>query len=175
MARAYLGLGSNVGDRAGHLRFAAHALADRGALVARSPLIETLPADGADGGMFLNACVRLDTPLGPRGLLEEAMRIERAMGRTRHRPNAPRTLDIDILLAGDLVIDEPGLAVPHPRMHRRLFVLEPLAAIAPREIHRPTGLSIRELLARRREWIANAGALGPTCSGDAALLRAESG
>lgn len=146
MRRAYFGLGSNLGDRRAHLLHALRELARLGTLLARSPLVETEPVACPGGGLFLNACTCLETALGPRDLLAAALRIERAMGRRRGSRNGPRTLDIDLLLLGDLVLAEPGLALPHPRMHQRAFVLGPLAAIAPDTVHPGLSQPVRVLL-----------------------------
>ena len=148
MARAYLGLGSNLGDRLGHLEFGLRELARCGSVLARSPVIETEPVDCPGGGAFLNACVCLDTALDPNALLATALRVESARGRWRRFRNEPRVLDIDLLMVDDIVICEPGLTLPHPRMHDRRFVLEPLAAVAPGVVHPLLGLEVRELLDR---------------------------
>ena len=130
--RAYLGLGSNVGDRAGHLRRAVAALPD---VVAVSPVYETDPVGGPAGqAPFLNLVVALDTALGPRQLLDLAQTLEDAAGRVRTVRDGPRTLDVDVLLVGDLAVDEPDLVVPHPRMWQRRFVLAPLADLAAGEV-----------------------------------------
>lgn len=146
MARAYLGLGSNVGDREGHLRFALAGLSRVGAVLARASLVETEPVD-CPGGMFLNTCVCLESALEPSKLLSAAMRLEQRRGRNRTTCNEPRVLDIDILLYGDLVLWEKGLQIPHPRMHERGFVLEPLAEIAPNLVHPSLNVTVRRLLA----------------------------
>ncbi len=148
MARVYVGLGSNVGDRAENLEHAIRSLASCGTVLARSPLIETEPVDCSEGGMFLNACLCLETDLVPHALLAAAMGIERDCGRKRGTRNEPRTLDIDILVIEDRTIDEPGLVIPHPRMCERRFVLHPLATIAPTLLHPGRSLTIRELLER---------------------------
>ena len=96
--------------------------------------------------MFLNTCVCLESALEPSKLLSEAMRIEQQRGRNRTTRNAPRVLDIDILLYGDLVLSERGLQIPHPRLHERRFVLEPLAEIAPNLVHPSFEASVRRLL-----------------------------
>jgi 2-amino-4-hydroxy-6-hydroxymethyldihydropteridine diphosphokinase len=136
VARAYVGLGSNLGDREGTLLAAVEALrVEPGVeVVALSGLIETEPVGVLDQPRFVNAVVALDTTLPARDLLELLLEIERRFGRTREGVPAqgPRTLDLDLLLYGDDEIDEPGLQVPHPRMHERAFVLGPLAEIAPR-------------------------------------------
>ena len=127
--RAFLGLGSNLGDRWATLRAAVAALPD---VVAVSPVYETEPVGGPPGQPpYLNLVVELDTDRTPRDLLEEAHRLEAAAGRVRTDRWGPRTLDVDVLLVGDLVVDEPDLVVPHPRMAERAFVLAPLADLAP--------------------------------------------
>ena len=126
--RAFLGMGSNVGDRERHLVDAVESLAG---VVAVSPLYETEPVGGPAQGAFLNVVVELDTALTPRQLLGVAHRLEAAAGRVRGERWGPRTLDVDVLLVGDLVVDEPDLMVPHPRMWQRRFVLAPLADLAP--------------------------------------------
>jgi 2-amino-4-hydroxy-6-hydroxymethyldihydropteridine diphosphokinase len=126
--RAFLGLGSNMGDREGHLRSAVSALPD---LVAVSPVYETEPVGGPPGqDDFLNIVVELDTQSTPRELLQLAQRLEQEAGRVRTVRNGPRTLDVDVLLVGDLVVDEPDLVVPHPRLWQRRFVVEPLGDLA---------------------------------------------
>ena len=127
--RAYLGLGSNLGDRRRHLREAVAALPD---VVAVSPVYETDPVGGPPGqGPYLNAVVELDTDLSPRQLLDLAHRLEDDAGRVRTEHHGPRTLDVDVLLVGDLCVREPDLVVPHPRMWQRRFVLAPLADLEP--------------------------------------------
>lgn len=134
--RAYLGLGSNLGDRHGHLRAAVDGLP---AVVAVSGVYETEPVGGPPGqNPYLNAVVELDTDLSPRELLELGQRLEREAGRVRTEPNGPRTLDVDILLVGDLRVDESDLVVPHPRMWQRRFVLLPLADLLDGDV-RPLG------------------------------------
>ena len=127
--KAFLGLGSNLGDRWQYLRDAVASLPD---VVAVSPVYETEPVGGPeDQGPYLNLVVELDTDLGPRELLEVARRLESAAGRVRAERWGPRTLDVDVLLVGDMSIDEPDLTVPHPRMFERRFVVAPLADLAP--------------------------------------------
>lgn len=129
---AFIGLGANLGDAEATLAaaFAALARLPRSRLVARSSLYRSQPVD-ADGPDYLNAAARLDTALSPRELLEALLSIEHDQGRERAHRNAPRTLDLDLLLYGNRRIDEPGLVVPHPRLHERAFALLPLAEIAP--------------------------------------------
>jgi 2-amino-4-hydroxy-6-hydroxymethyldihydropteridine diphosphokinase len=129
MARAFLGLGSNLGDRVVHLRAAVAALPD---LVATSPVYETDPVGGPEEqGAYLNLVAELDTELDARGLLEVCRTLEQAAGRVRDVRWGPRTLDVDVLLIEGATIDEPDLQVPHPRMGERRFVLAPLADLAP--------------------------------------------
>ncbi len=127
--RAFLGLGSNLGDRWAHLRAAVAGLPD---VTAVSGVYETEPVDGPPGqGRYLNAVVELDTELSPHQLLELARRLEDESGRVRDERWGPRPLDVDVLMVGDLVVDEPELTVPHPRLWERSFVLVPLADVAP--------------------------------------------
>ena len=128
MTRAFLGLGSNLGDRAQHLADAIAAIPD---VVAVSPTYETDPVGGPEQGPYLNVVVELDTDLTPRQLLEVSRAREEAAARVRTERWGPRTLDVDVLLVGDLVVDEPDLQVPHPRLWERAFVLIPLADLAP--------------------------------------------
>ena len=129
---AYLGLGSNLGDRRAAIERALVALTRLGLLESRSHLYETDPEGGADQPKYINAAVRLRTDHSARSLLEACLAIEREQGRTRPPTGekAPRTLDIDVLLYGDQVIDEPGLHVPHPSLLLRTFVRIPLAEVA---------------------------------------------
>ena len=135
MPRAYVALGSNLGDREATLLDAVEALrAQPGVEVAAvSSLIETEPVGFLDQPRFVNGVAALDTTLSAQALLELLLEVEQRFGRSREGVPAqgPRTLDLDLLLYGDEEIDEPGLRVPHPRMHERLFVLGPLAEIAP--------------------------------------------
>ncbi len=127
--RAFVGIGSNMGDRLGFLRRAVAGLPD---VAAVSPLYETEPVGGPPGqGPYLNAVVELHTSKSPRQLLEIAGRLETEAERRREQLDGPRTLDVDILLVGDLSVDEADLQVPHPRMWERRFVLAPLADLAP--------------------------------------------
>jgi 2-amino-4-hydroxy-6-hydroxymethyldihydropteridine diphosphokinase len=131
--RAYVGIGANLGDPAGQVRGAIAALGSLPGtvLVAASHLYRTAPIGYADQPDFVNAVAAVDTTLTAQDLMRALQHIERGAGRERSFRNAPRTLDLDLLLYGDATIDEPGLTVPHPRMHERAFVLAPLAEIAP--------------------------------------------
>lgn len=154
MATALVALGSNRGDRAAHLRRALAALrATQGvSAVEVSRFYETAPVGPPPQGPYLNAAARLETDLSPRELLERLLTVERAEGRVRGGERwGPRTLDLDLLLYGERVVREPGLEVPHPRMHERPFVLEPLAEIAPEERHPLARATVRELAARVRD------------------------
>jgi 2-amino-4-hydroxy-6-hydroxymethyldihydropteridine diphosphokinase len=127
--RAFLALGSNLGDRWAHLR---RAVAGLPGVVAVSPVYETDPVGGPPGqGPYLNAVVELATDLTPRSLLALGKRLEAEAGRTPGERWGPRPLDVDVLLVGDLVVDEPDLQVPHPRWRQRPFVTVPLADLAP--------------------------------------------
>jgi 2-amino-4-hydroxy-6-hydroxymethyldihydropteridine diphosphokinase len=137
VARAFLGLGSNVGDRPAHLRTAVAGLPD---VVAVSALYETEPLGGPPGqDPYLNAVVELRTDLSARELLELGQALEAAAGRRRDVRWGPRPLDVDVLLVGDQVLDMDDLVVPHPRMWERRFVLAPLADLAPELV--PPGLA----------------------------------
>jgi 2-amino-4-hydroxy-6-hydroxymethyldihydropteridine diphosphokinase len=132
VVRAYVGLGSNLGDREATLRAALHALAEAPGVtqVTVSAIRETEPVGYREQPSFLNAAAAVETELGPRDLLDLLLRIERDLGRTRDGPRfGPRTIDLDLLLYGSERVEEPGLTVPHPRLHERLFVLEPLAEL----------------------------------------------
>ena len=134
MTRAFVGLGSNLGDREGTIRAALDALgAEEGIeVVAVSTLRETEPVGVGPQPLFLNGAAELETALGARELLDRLLETERRFGRERiPGEHGPRTLDLDLLLYGDERIDEPGLTVPHPRLHERTFVLEPLAELDP--------------------------------------------
>jgi 2-amino-4-hydroxy-6-hydroxymethyldihydropteridine diphosphokinase len=134
VTRAYVGLGANLGDRERTLRAAVDALAAEEGIevVSVSTLRETEPVGVGEQPRFLNGAVELETTLTARELLDRLLAVEQRFGRVRiPGEHGPRTLDLDLLLYGDEVIDEPGLTVPHPRLHERRFVLEPLAELAP--------------------------------------------
>ena len=146
--RAFLGLGSNLGDREAQLRRAIEGMPD---VVAVSPWYETDPVGGPDQGAYLNAVVELDTTLSPRQLLDLCQRLEAEAQRVRAERWGPRTLDVDVLLVGDLVVNEPDLHVPHPRLWQRRFVLAPLRDLAP-ELVTSEQLASAEGEVRRIEW-----------------------
>ena len=128
MTTAYVGLGSNLGDREALLRRAAELIG----ATRLSSIRETEPWGLADQPRFLNAVAELDTELAPRELLELLLEVEQRLGRVRGGPRfGPRVIDLDLLLYGEVEVDEPGLVVPHPRLHEREFVLEPLNELVP--------------------------------------------
>lgn len=134
MTRAYVGLGANLGDRERTLREAVDALAaeDGIEVLAVSTLRDTDPVGVGDQPHYLNGAAELETTLTARELLEALLALEQRFGRVRvPGEHGPRTLDLDLLLYGDEELDEPGLTLPHPRLHERAFVLEPLAELAP--------------------------------------------
>ena len=133
MTVAYIGLGANIGPREVTLLRAVDLLAeaDDVEVLAVSQLRETDPVGMVDQPSFLNGAARIDTALSPRALLELLLRIEQSLGRVRGERWGPRTVDLDLLVYGDLTVDEPGLRVPHPRLRERRFALEPLAELDP--------------------------------------------
>ncbi len=147
MTTAAIAIGTNLGDREAHIAHARAALArlPRTTLVAFSSVHDTEPVGPVPQGRYLNAAAIVDTELSARELLDELQRIEHEAGRVRGERWGPRTLDLDLLLFGDAVIDEPGLHVPHPRMHERTFVLGPLAEIAPEIFHPVLGRSVEKI------------------------------
>ena len=152
LPRTFVGLGTNLGDRLLHLAEATRRLAavPGVALVARGPVVET-PALLPRGERFpqppyLNSAVELATAVPPTALLAALLEVEAAMGRRRTTRWAPRVIDLDLLLVGDLVLAVPGLTLPHPGLARRRFVLEPLAALAPDLVHPTDGRTLSALL-----------------------------
>ena len=143
--RVYLSLGSNVGDRAANLNTAIDRLCAWGDVVAVSSFYETEPVEFTAQHWFLNCAVALDTDKTPKQLLAGILDIEQQLGRRRAQKNGPRIIDIDILLFGNSIVDDPGLTIPHPAMQERRFVLEPLTEIAPDARHPVFKQTIREL------------------------------
>jgi 2-amino-4-hydroxy-6-hydroxymethyldihydropteridine diphosphokinase len=143
----YIALGSNLGDRAEHLRQAREQIdAPDSRLLRASSIYETAPRDVEDQPWFLNQVIECETDLFPRQLLARLQKIERGMGRKRRIAKGPREIDLDILLFGDAVVKAPELEVPHPRLAERRFVLEPLAELVPEKRHPGTRRTMRELL-----------------------------
>ncbi len=142
----YIGIGSNLGDRVMYLGNAVKAIKQLGDSIALSSVYETEPF-GVDDvqPMYLNMVMAISTNLGQGDLLSEMLKIEQSNGRIRNCPNEARTLDLDILMFDDEVIQTPGLIVPHPRMHKRAFVMLPLAEIAPDVLHPQLRLTVSEI------------------------------
>ncbi|SRR5579884_676969 len=141
----YLSLGSNLGDRGANLQAAMEKLGEFGSVVAVSSVYETEPVETGPQPWFLNCAVKLETEKMPRQLIAAILALEQSLGRQRRKEKAPRTIDIDILLFGSSVVELPSLTIPHPRMHERRFVLDPLAEIAPEARHPVFKRTIREL------------------------------
>ena len=142
----YLSLGSNVGDRQVQLQDALAKLAAVGSVVATSSFYETEPVEFTRQPWFLNCAIALETNKTPEQLMAAILRIEEEMGRRRVQKKGPRAIDIDILLFDDTIVDSKELTIPHPAMHQRRFVLEPLAEIAPELLHPVLKKTIGELL-----------------------------
>jgi 2-amino-4-hydroxy-6-hydroxymethyldihydropteridine diphosphokinase len=148
MARIYIALGSNLGDRQALLQSAADMLAPDVRVLHSSPIYETAPWGYADQGAFLNQVVEAETELTPRQLLVLLKAIEMRLGRKPRMRNGPREIDLDILLYGDEIVNEPNLIVPHPGLHERAFILTPLANLAPSLTLPGRGQTVAELLSR---------------------------
>jgi len=147
MAIAYIGIGSNLGDREANCIRAVREIASRGITVKRqSSLYETEPWGVKDQPGFINMVIEIETGLGPERLLELLKRVERDIGRQDTYRWGPRVIDLDILLYNDLVINTPELQIPHPLMDRRDFVLRPLSEIAPDKVHPLLKKTVKELL-----------------------------
>ena len=143
---AYLGLGSNLGDREDNMRRAVSLLRQRVSLIALSSVYETEPWEYTSQPTFLNLVCAVETGLSPQELLELAHEVERDLGRVPTFRYGPRSMDVDILLYGDEMIETPDLQIPHPRFSERAFALVPLAEIAPGLVHPALGKSMTELL-----------------------------
>ena len=147
-----IALGSNLGDRHGHLRWATETLATRLANFRASHEIETEPQDvPSPQPPYLNAAVVGETTMGPAELVAWLLSLEHVRGRSRPSLRAPRTLDLDLILYGDFILNEPGVAIPHPRFRERAFVVDPLAEIAPDWVDPVTGRTVEQIASALRE------------------------
>jgi 2-amino-4-hydroxy-6-hydroxymethyldihydropteridine diphosphokinase len=144
--RVYLSLGSNVGDREDHLRGAITRLESIARVISVSSFYETEPMEVTNQPWFLNCAVKVETTKMPKQLMAAVLEIEQEMGRLRTMKKGPRAIDIDILFFGDAVVDSPEVTIPHPAMHERRFVLEPLAEIAPEARHPVFKRTVSEML-----------------------------
>ena len=147
MSVAYIALGANLGDRLATLRLVVERLNELGSVEAASSVYETEPVGFADQPSYLNAVVRLRTVLEPAALMAALLEIEAEFGRVRTFANAPRPLDLDLLLYDELTLESTTVTVPHPRLHERAFVLAPMAELAPDLVVPRVGQSVAALLA----------------------------
>ena len=145
MNKVYLALGSNLGDRQQNLELALEEIEDFATTIQKSTIHETAPWGYKDQDDFLNMTIEIETELEPIILLARLQEIEHKMGRSREIKNGPRTIDLDILLYEDKIVDQPALQIPHPRMHKRKFVLDPLVEIAPSAVHPVLKKTIKQL------------------------------
>lgn len=148
MAVVYIALGANLGDKAAQLDEALRRVGEVARVTAISSYHDTAPEGYLEQDRFLNAAARVETGIGPTQFLALLLEIERSMGRVRSIPNGPRTIDLDILLWDDEILNEPGLQIPHPRMQERVFVLDPLVEIAPDVRHPALAVTVKELWRR---------------------------
>lgn len=153
MARAFIGVGSNIGDRKDFMERACDLLRQTRdvKLLRCSPVYETDPVGGPRQGKYLNAVWEVETPLSPEALMKRLLAIELQLGRERKEPNAPRTIDLDLLSWDRRVMERRGLTLPHPRLQERFFVLEPLADLEPGWQHPVLNKTVKQLLEELRE------------------------
>jgi 2-amino-4-hydroxy-6-hydroxymethyldihydropteridine diphosphokinase len=146
--KAYVALGSNLGDRAGNLLLAIRGMMEASLCIGRvSSIYETAPVSEIEQPSYLNMVAEMGNPLpAPEQVMARLLRIEFALGRTREVKEGPRTIDLDLLVYGDVISDTEFLRLPHPRLHERRFVLEPLVEIAPRLVHPVLKKSAAQLL-----------------------------
>ncbi|MEA1994291.1 MAG: 2-amino-4-hydroxy-6-hydroxymethyldihydropteridine diphosphokinase [Euryarchaeota archaeon] len=147
MAEVFIGIGSNLGNREEHIARALHFLGKRCDIIKKSSLYETAPVGYKDQRSFLNGVVKMETALRPEELLHFLQKIEKKLGRIKTIKNGPRTIDLDILFYNDIIIDTEELTVPHPKLHKRLFVLEPFNEIEPEFVHPVLKKTVGELRA----------------------------
>ena len=145
MRDIYLGLGSNIGDKRAHIKRAIERIAELVTVRRVSSLYGTAPVGYLDQDWFLNCAIEVETDRGARELAPLLLGLELEMGRRRELPGGPRTIDIDMLFHGTEVIDDDGLQIPHPRLHERLFVLEPMTELCPDLVHPVIGTTVAEL------------------------------
>ena len=150
--QVYLGIGSNLGDRQANMKKALKLLSDTLQIELASSIYETEPVGYVEQPMFLNAVCRGQTELGPLQLLSLIKGIEASLGRVSSFPNAPRTIDLDIIFYGSMIMQTPELTIPHPRLEERAFVLIPLLEMAPDLCHPVSGESIKDLAAGVQGW-----------------------
>ena len=148
MHEIYLGIGSNIGDRRSHCERALECLAESMTVLQVSSFYETEPVGHLDQSWFLNYAIEVDTDENPTTLMTTLLNLEHDMGRHRKTPGGPRTIDIDILFYASKIVKEKNLQIPHPRLHHRRFVLEPLTEICPNFVHPVLGITVAELTAK---------------------------
>lgn len=145
MAKVFIGIGSNLVDKKKNIQNAIKSVKEKCKILKASSLCETEPVAYKKQDWFLNCAIEVGTELEPLELLDFLQSIEKKMGRVRTIKNGPRIIDLDILFYDDKIINEPNLTVPHPRLHERLFVLEPLKEIAPEFVHPVLGKRVKEI------------------------------
>jgi 2-amino-4-hydroxy-6-hydroxymethyldihydropteridine diphosphokinase len=155
MSESFIGLGANLGEPAAQIRSALELLRQNSVVIeSASSLYRTQPVDAPPEPWFINGVIRARSAHSALGLLRTCQSIEQTLGRERRERHGPRTIDLDLLLVGDVILDGPELTLPHPELHRRRFVLIPLAEIAPGWRHPRLGLTVRELLDRCPDGLA---------------------